>query len=178
MTEPLIIRPATGADLGAVAAIYAPYVTDTVITFETEVPSTADWSDRFAMITAAGHPFLAAELDGQVIGYAYCSPWKTRQAYRHTAEDSIYLAPQARGRGFGGRLLDRLITEARSVGLRQLLAVIADTGDPTSTGLHRSRGFVDAGRLTAVGHKHGRWLDTVLLQLSLSPSAPEPTSAP
>jgi phosphinothricin acetyltransferase len=166
--EQLRIRSAGQADLAEIAAIYAPYVTATVVTFETEVPSAEAWNDRFRTVTEAGLPFLVAELDGAVVGYAYCGPWKTRPAYRYTAEDSIYLAPRARGRGLGGRLLDRLITTAGAAGLRELLAVIADTGDPASAALHRSRGFVDAGRLTGVGHKHDRWLDTMILQRSLT----------
>ena len=104
---------------------------------------------------------------GRVAGYAYCAPWKTRPAYRHTVEDSIYVAPDAVGCGIGGRLLDELLTECTRAGVREVIAVIVDADGAASLALHRNRGFVDAGRLTAVGFKHGRWLDTMLLQRSL-----------
>ena len=97
-----------------------------------------------------------------------CSQWKTRPAYRHTVEDSVYVAPHAVGRGVGGRLLDALLDECARSGIREVVAVIVDADGAASLALHRNRGFVDAGRLTAVGFKHGRWLDTVLLQRSLT----------
>lgn len=173
IVEPLL-RPATEGDLARIAEIYAPYVADTVITFETIVPDVAEWSARLEAIRGNGLPFLVAETERRVVGYAYCAPWKTRSAYRRTAEDSIYLDPAARGRGLGGRLLDRLLDEAQAVGVREVIAVIADpaeSGDPTDTAsvsLHRRRGFAEAGRLRRVGHKHGHWVDTVLMQRSLS----------
>ena len=111
---------------------------------------------------------MTAILGGQVAGYAYCGPWKTRPAYRHTVEDSVYLAPHAVGLGIGGRLLDALLTGCAGADVRQVIAVIVDADCAASLALHRNRGFVDAGRLTAVGFKHGRWLDTLLLQRSLS----------
>ncbi len=102
-------------------------------------------------------------------GYGYCAPWKTRPAYRHTAEDSVYLAPSALGLGIGGRLLDTLLSNCASAGVRQVIAVIVDIeGAAASLALHRNRGFLDAGRLTAVGYKHSRWLDTLLLQRSIA----------
>ncbi|BCK57014.1 hypothetical protein NWFMUON74_47860 [Nocardia wallacei] len=163
------MRAGTMADLPAIAEIYAHYVLGTVATFEMRTPDVAEWRRRFAAITAAGLPFLVAEEDGRVAGYAYCSPWKTRPAYRHTVENSIYLAPWALGRGLGGNLLDELLSACRARDLREVIAVIADTGDQSSPALHRSRGFTDAGRLRHVGHKHDRWIDTVLMQLSLHP---------
>ncbi len=171
MTPEPLVRPARPADLAAVAAIYAPYVTDTVVTFELDPPTVAAWQERYDAVAAAGLPFLVAVVDGVVVGYAYASPWKPRPAYRHTAEVSIYLAAAAQGRGTGGVLLDRLVEECRRSGRRELIAVIADAGLPASVALHRSRGFVDAGRLRAVGHKLDRWIDTVLLQLRLGPGA-------
>ncbi|RDI65350.1 GNAT family N-acetyltransferase [Nocardia pseudobrasiliensis] len=161
------LRHGTEADLPAVAKIYAHYVTETVATFEFDAPDTAEWRLRFASITAAGLPFLVAEFDGRLAGYAYCGPWKQRPAYRNTVENSIYIAPWATGRGLGGRLLDELLTECRTRGIREVIAVIADSGDLTSPALHRGRGFVEAGRLRNVGHKHDRWLDTILMQRSL-----------
>ena len=110
---------------------------------------------------------MTATLGDRIAGYAYCAPWKTRPAYRYTVEDSIYLAPDAVGRGIGGLLLDGLLTECTGTGTREVIAVIVDADGAASMALHRNRGFREAGRLTAVGFKHGRWLDTVLLQRSL-----------
>lgn len=168
------VRAATEDDLGAIGGIYAHYVTSSVATFELEPPEHAEWLRRYRAITAEGLPFLVAEhpeLPGTVAGYAYCTPWKARPAYRHTAEDSVYLDPHARGRGIGGALLDRLLAGCVEAGVRQVLAVIADSGDPASTALHTGRGFAEVGRLREVGFKHGRWLDTVLLQRILTGQA-------
>ncbi|PXY32689.1 acetyltransferase [Prauserella muralis] len=167
MAEPVVVREAVVADLSAITGIYAHYVTASVATFELEPPDEAEWRRRFAGITGAGLPFLVSEQEGRVAGYAYCSPWKPRPAYRQTVEDSIYLAPSALGRGLGGRLLDGLLGRCSALGIREVIAVVADSGDPASAALHRRRGFTDAGRLRRVGFKHGRWLDTVLLQRSL-----------
>lgn len=172
-----VIRPAGHADLKAVADIYAHYVRHTVITFDETPRSAADWERLLGDLAVRGLPFLVAEVSGAVAGFAYAAPWRPKPAYRYTVEDTIYLAPDATGRGLGAALLDRLITEAGRAGTRRMIAVIADTGgDGTgsegpgsgaSTALHRRFGFTDAGRLTAVGHKHGRWVDTVLLQRPL-----------
>ncbi|HWJ80808.1 MAG TPA: GNAT family N-acetyltransferase [Nocardioides sp.] len=161
------VRRATYDDLPRVAAIYAPYVTGTVVTFELDVPRPAEWRQRLDAVAAAGLPFLVADGEDGVVGYAYLAPWKTRPAYRHTAEDSVYLDPAARGRGTGGLLLDALLEEARAAGVREVLAVIADNGTDVSPRLHRSRGFRDVGRLERVGRKLDRWVDTVLMQRSL-----------
>jgi L-amino acid N-acyltransferase YncA len=122
-------------------------------------------------VVDAGLPFLVATLDDDVAGYAYCGPWKTRPAYRQTVEDSIYLAPDALGRGLGGRLLDALLTACAEADIREVIAVVADGGaeSQASLALHRGRGFAEVGRLRSVGYKHDRWLDTVLLQCSLTP---------
>ncbi|MFI0775459.1 GNAT family N-acetyltransferase [Streptomyces sp. NPDC021212] len=171
------IRPAGHADLKAVADIYTHYVRHSVITFDETPRSAADWEQLLRDLTVRGLPFLVAELSGAVAGFAYAAPWRPKPAYRYTVEDTIYLAPDATGQGLGTALLGRLITEAGRAGKRQMIAVIADTGsdgtgDATgsdaSTALHRRFGFTDTGRLTAVGHKHGRWVDTVLLQRPLS----------
>ncbi|HEY7918714.1 MAG TPA: GNAT family N-acetyltransferase, partial [Streptosporangiaceae bacterium] len=114
-------------------------------------------------------PFLVAEAAGTVAGYAYASPWRPKPAYRHTVEDSVYLAPGQRGRGLGRLLLESLLAGCADAGVRQVIAVIADSGDPASAALHRACGFADAGRLTQVGFKHGRWIDTVLMQRELQP---------
>lgn len=163
----LVIRQARPADLDAVGAIYAHYVATSTATFELTPPDRQEWVRRFSAIDEHGLPFVVAGLGGGIAGYAYCAPWKSRPAYRHTAEVSVYVAPEAVGQGVGGALLDALLERAAAAGIRELIAVIADTGDPASIALHRRRGFVDAGRLTGVGLKHGRWLDTVLLQRRL-----------
>jgi L-amino acid N-acyltransferase YncA len=163
----LVVRPTVADDLDAIGAIYAQHVRTGVATFELVAPDAAEWKRRLASVVDEGLPFLTAELDGRVAGYAYCGPWKARPAYRHTVEDSIYLAPDAVGRGVGGRLLDALLDQSAKVGVREIIAVIVDADGAASLALHRNRGFIDAGRLTAVGFKHGRWLDTLLLQRSL-----------
>lgn len=162
------IRPTHADDLDAVGDIYGHYVENTVATFELTRPDRAEWDRRFDAVTTAGLPFVSAVLDGEVVGYGYCAPWKTRPAYRHTVEDSLYAAPHAVGRGVGGRLLDALLTGCAAAGVRQMIAVVVDADAAASVALHRSRGFVEAGRLTAVGFKHDRWLDTVLFQRSLA----------
>ena len=164
----MAIRPTSPGDLDAVGEIYAHHVRTGVATFELTPPDRSEWLQRLRAVTAHGLPFLTATLDGEVAGYAYCAPWKTRPAYRHTVEDSVYVAPQAVGRGVGGRLLDALLEECAQSGIREVIAVIVDADGAASLALHRDRGFVDAGRLTAVGFKHGRWLDTLLLQRSLT----------
>ncbi|MFI7240579.1 GNAT family N-acetyltransferase [Streptomyces qinglanensis] len=161
------MRPAALADLASVADIYAHYVTDTVVTFDQTPPSAEDWRHRFQELSGRGLPFLVAELGTEIAGYAYAGPWRPKPAYRYTVEDSVYLAPGRTGRGLGSALLARLLRECRPAGVQQVVAVIADTGSDASTALHRSHGFTPAGRLTAVGRKHGRWVDTVLMQYSL-----------
>ncbi len=166
-SEPTI-RPTVPEDLDAIREIYAHHVRAGVATFEVDPPDADEWSRRLASVIDSGLPFISAEIAGAISGYAYCTPWKSRPAYRHTVEDSIYLAPDAVGRGIGGRLLDALLTRCSDAGIREVVAVIVDDDADASLALHRNRGFVDAGRLAKVGFKHGRWLDTVLLQRSLN----------
>lgn len=153
--------------LPAIGEIYAHHVDTGVATFEVTPPDQAEWDRRYRAALERELPFLSATLDGRVAGYAYCAPWKPRCAYHLTVEDSIYLAPDAVGRGVGGRLLDELLHRCTTIGIREIIAVIADSDASGSLALHRNRGFVDAGRLRQVGFKHGRWLDTLLLQRSL-----------
>lgn len=169
----VVIRPATPRDLEAAADIYAHYVLHTVATFETTVPSVANWERRLDDLTGDGLPFVVAELYGQVAGFAYAAPWRPKPAYCHTVEDTIYLAPSATGRGLGRALLREVIAGAARAGARQMIAVIADTGSDASAALHRRCGFTEAGRLTAVGRKHGRWVDTLLLQREVTAGEPE-----
>jgi L-amino acid N-acyltransferase YncA len=168
LAEEVVVCPATSADLAGVAGIFAHYVTNTVITFE-EIPFTAaQWHDKLNDLTDRGLPFLIARMGGEVAGFAYAAPWRPKPAYRHTVEDSIYLAPDRTGRGLGRVLLSALLTRCTEAGMRQMVAVIADAGGDASVALHRSLGFVTVGRLVGVGRKHGRWVDTVLMQRDLA----------
>ncbi len=162
------VRTAEAGDLPAVARILEPYATRTVATFDEEPPSLDAWSARFADLAARGLPFLVAELEGEVVGYAYASPWRPKSAYRYTVEDSVYLAPEAQRRGVGTRLLSALLDACSLAGVRQVVAVVAD--DPAAAGslpLHQRLGFEVAGVLRDVGIKHGRSVSTMLLQRSL-----------
>jgi L-amino acid N-acyltransferase YncA len=177
-TDP-IVRPAGPDDLAAVAGIYAHYVTGTVATFDETPPAVADWRQRLDHLSGLGLPFLVAKVGeegrvgeeatvgGEVVGYAYASPWRPKPAYRHTVEDSVYLAPAWTGRGLGTALLQALLDGCGRAGARQVVAVIADTGTDASAALHRRLGFEHAGRLTGVGYKHGRWVDTILMQRAI-----------
>jgi phosphinothricin acetyltransferase len=162
------VRPADVDDLGAVAEIFAYYVTTSVATFEETPPSVTQWRRRLDELAGSGLPFLVIEAGGEVPGFAFVSPWRPKPAYRHTVEDTVYLAPGWTGKGLGRRLLRALLGECEKGGIQQVIAVIADGGSPASVALHRSCGFTEAGRLTAVGSKHGRWIDTVLLQHDLA----------
>jgi L-amino acid N-acyltransferase YncA len=163
-----VVDPATPDDLERVADIFAHYVWNTAATFEETPPTVAAWRRRLDDLSGLGLPFLVARTGGEVAGYAYASPWRRKPAYRHTVEDSVYLAAGRTGQGLGRALLGPLLTRCADAGLRQVIAVIADAGADASVALHRSFGFVDAGRLTAVGHKHGAWIDTVLMQRDLT----------
>jgi L-amino acid N-acyltransferase YncA len=122
----ITIRRTVADDLDDIGRIYAHHVQTGVATFELDAPDQTEWQHRLQSVTDRGLPFLTATLDGRIAGYAYCAPWKTRPAYRHTVEDSIYLAPDAVGRGIGGRLLDALLTECTGAGVREVIAVIVD----------------------------------------------------
>ena len=150
------------------AGIFAHYVRHTLVTFEETAPPVAAWQARLDELAALGLPFLVARTGGEVAGYAYASPWRGLPGYRRTVTDSVYVAPHRTGQGLGRALLAALLTECARAGMRQVIAVIAGTGDGTSIALHRSFGFTWAGRLTGVGSKHGRWIDTVLMQLDLT----------
>ncbi|AHH94776.1 GNAT family N-acetyltransferase [Kutzneria albida] len=158
------VRSATIEDLAAVAEIYRPYVESTAISFEQEAPTSQQWRARFDNVVNAGLPFLVAEADGVVLGYAYCSPWRTRPAYRRSVESTIYLSGAARGRGLGGQLYTDLLEACREWGAHRVIGVVADSGDPSSLRLHTRLGFREVGRLTEVGHKFGRTWDTVLFE--------------
>jgi len=163
----VVIRPAATTDLAAIRDIFAHYVTTSVATFEERAPTLDDWTRRLAELRSLDLPVLVAALGGTVAGYAYASPWRARPAYRFTVEDSVYVAPGRTGHGIGRQLLASLLEACLAAGRRQVVAVVADTGDPASEALHRGQGFEVAGRLRAVGWKHGRWVDTTIMQRSL-----------
>ncbi len=167
----MIIRPAARADVAAIAAIYRPEVLSGTATFELEPPDDAEMAERLGDLTRRGFPWLVAEESGAVVGYAYAGPYRARAAYRFTVEDSIYLHPTARGRGVGTALLVQLLAEAEACGFRQMIGVIGDSANIASVRLHDALGFRPAGAFVAIGWKHGRWLDTVLMQRPLGPGA-------
>lgn len=166
------VRPLTDDDLEAVARIYAHYVTTSTATFET-VPMTAeDWREKAADIAHRGWPFLVADVDGRVLGFAYATFWRARPAYDLTVEETIYLDPDATGQGIGTELMTAVLRQAREAGARQAIAVVSDHGAEGSYALHRKVGFEQVGHLRAIGEKHGVRLGTYLLQLSLEDGDP------
>ena len=169
MGDEFTVRAAVPADLETVTAICAYYVTSTVTTFEEVPPTVADWRRRLDDLADRNLPFLVADQDGTVTGYAYASPWRPKPAYRYTVEDTVYISPARTGRGLGRALLAALLAGCEQAGARQVIAVIADTGSDASVALHRRLGFTRAGRLRRAGFKHGGWIDTVLMQRELGP---------
>jgi len=164
----VILRPATTADADAIAAIYGHHVIHGYGTFEEAPPTPAEIAGRITAVFDQGLPYLAAEADGAVIGFAYASPYRPRASYRYTVEDSVYIHPDHVGRGVGKALLARVVTECEALGFRQMVAVIGDSGNAGSINLHRSLGFQHAGVGHAFGHKHGRWVDIVWMQRALN----------
>ena len=164
---PLTIRPSTDADLPAIQAIYAHAVTHGTGTFETEVPSVEEMTRRRAEVLSRNLPWLVAERDGEVLGYAYGNYFRPRLAYRFCVEDSIYLAPAAQGQGVGRLLLAELLARCEAAGARQMLAVIGDAQNAGSIGVHTALGFEHTGVLKSAGWKFGRWLDVILMQRTL-----------
>lgn len=177
-----ILRPATRADLPAITAIYADAVTHGTASYELVPPSLGEMSARFEGLETGGYPYLVAETGVDVVGYAYAGPFRPRPAYRFVVEDSIYLAPGVQGRGIGRKLLAGLIERATAAGFRQMIAVIGDgRSDSASVRLHEKMGFRHCGRLEGSGYKHGRWLDTVFMQLAMNGGnslPPDPNSQP
>lgn len=169
--ESLSIVCATLADLPAITDIYRHHVLNGTGTFETTAPDLAAMQSRWQEVRDRDLPWLVAREADEVVGYAYANWFRPRLAYAYTVEDSIYVHPQALGRGIGGALLDALVKECTARGRRQMLAVIGDADNAGSIGLHRSRGFAEIGRMPAVGWKFGRWLDVVLMQRALGPGA-------
>jgi L-amino acid N-acyltransferase YncA len=167
----LTIRPASAPDIPAITRIYAHAVTHGTASFEYEPPSEAEMARRMSELTDKGFPYFAAEADGTLAGYAYAGPYRTRPAYRFTLEDSVYVAPEAQGRGVGRALLSQLIAQAERQGFRQMIAVIGDSEQTGSIALHAALGFAYVGSLPNTGFKFGRWLDSVLMQRPLGPGS-------
>jgi phosphinothricin acetyltransferase len=170
------IRPAIDADIGAITAIYAHHVLHGTGTFETTPPNEEDMAGRRRDVLAKGLPYLVVEDASGVLGFAYCNWFKPRPAYRFSAEDSIYLAPDAQGLGLGRLLLTELMAQAERAGVRKLIAVIGDSANDGSIGLHKACGFTHVGILSACGWKFDRWLDVVMMERSIglgSSAAPE-----
>ncbi|WP_439574092.1 GNAT family N-acetyltransferase [Phreatobacter sp.] len=163
----MILRPATGADIPAITAIYGPNVRDGIASFEYDVPDASEMERRQAAILAGGYPYLVAEIDGAVVGYAYASAYRTRPGYRFACENSVYVSPAAQGRGVGRALLDQLIDDCTALGYRQMIAVIGNLGNHGSIALHRACGFTVVGVLPSIGWKLDRWVDCVLMQRPL-----------
>jgi L-amino acid N-acyltransferase YncA len=161
------VRPASFADAPAIAAIYAHHVRHGTASFEVDPPTVEFWTDKIAAVTARNWPFLVAEDDREVVGYAYATQFRDRPAYARTCENSIYIRPGMIGRGIGTVLIEALIAAATAGGFREMIAVIGG-GEPASVALHAKAGFRHAGRMERVGEKFGRLLDTVYMQRSLA----------
>jgi L-amino acid N-acyltransferase YncA len=168
MTRP-VIRRAEPADIPHITRIYAHAVRHGTASFEIEPPDEAEMARRHRTLADGGFPYLVAEVGGGIAGYAYAGPYRPRPAYRFSVEDSVYVAPEAHRRGVGRALLDALIAEAQTRGFRQMIAVIGDSAQTASIELHRRAGFRLIGTIESVGFKHGRWLDSVLMQRALGP---------
>ena len=163
------LRPAQPDDLPAIHSIYAPHVRHGLASFEEEPPSVHELERRYRDVIGRGLPYLVAEYGFEVAGYGYCSPYRARSAYRYALEDSIYLRQDMTGRGIGKRLLEELIRRCEGLGYRQIIAVIGDSGNAASIGLHAACGFLRVGTLRSVGFKFGRWVDSVYMQRPLGP---------
>ncbi|BBD40414.1 GCN5 family acetyltransferase [Aminobacter sp. Y103A] len=176
------IRHALPDDLDRITEIYADAVLNGTASYELDPPSRAEMGERYNSLTDAGYPYLVAERDAVILGYAYAGPFRARPAYRFIVEDSIYVAPEAKGAGIGKTLMQALIDESTVLGFRQIIAVIGDGhADSASVQLHERLGFHHTGRMEGSGYKHGRWLDTVFMQLALNGGAtlpPDPGSMP
>lgn len=175
MTEPLL-RDSRDADVPALAVIYGHWVLHGLASFELDPPDEAEMARRRAAVLEGGFPYLVAEDEGtgRVLGYAYAGPYRARSAYRFAAESSVYVAPYAGRRGVGRALLRALLPRLEACGLRQVVAVIGDSGNAASIGLHLACGFRHAGVLPTVGWKHGRWVDSVLMTRPLGAGADTP----
>jgi phosphinothricin acetyltransferase len=164
----VLVRPAAERDADTLAAIYRHHVLHGFGTFEEVPPTPAEMDRRRRAVLVHGLPYLVVEAEGRLLGYAYAAPFRARAAYRFTVEDSVYIAPEAVGRGAGRAVLSAVLQACEGLGLRQILAVIGDSGNAASIGLHRALGFRHLGVSPSVGFKHGRWVDVVWMQKPLN----------
>lgn len=163
-----MIRPSTDRDLASITEIYGWNVLNGVGTWEEVPPSQAEMAKRREAVLALGLPWVVAEVDGAVVGYAYAGPFRTRSGYRYTVEDSVYVAPGAQGRGVGRAMLEAVLGECRRLGVHQAIAGIGDSGNAASIALHTALGFERVGVFPSSGYKFGRWLDVVWMQLAMN----------
>ncbi|MFC5520902.1 GNAT family N-acetyltransferase [Polaromonas jejuensis] len=169
-----LIRPSRDEDIPAITAIYAHHVLHGTGTFETEPPSVADMTARRADVLSKGLPYLVAEQHGKIAGFAYGNWFKPRPAYRYSVEDSIYLAPELHRQGLGRALLAELLARCEAVGIRKVMAIVGDSANAGSIGVHRALGFTQVGLIEACGWKFGAWRDIVILQKTLGPGDTQP----
>jgi L-amino acid N-acyltransferase YncA len=161
------IRTATAADIPAITRIYAHAVEYGTASFELEPPDQAEMARRQQLLLAQNFPYVVAEQAGVVVGYAYAGPYRDRHAYDWCVEDTLYVAPEFHRKGIGRLLLTRLVAESEALGFRQMLGVIGDSANTASIAVHAAVGFRLIGNFQSIGFKHGRWLDTVLMQRAL-----------
>lgn len=167
MTSPPTVRDSRDDDLPAITAIYGYHVRHGLASFEEEAPSLEEMAKRRAAYLASGYPYIVAEAEGRVLGYSYVSAYRPRPAYRFAVENSVYIDQEARSGGIGSALLPVLIERCAALGYRQMIAVIGDSANAASIGLHAKFGFREIGTIRSVGFKHGRWVDSVLMQRAL-----------
>ncbi len=177
-TGPFTLRDACADDATAIQNIYATHVLTGLASFEEVPPDAGEMARRMAVIQTQGLPYIVAESDGRIGGYAYASPFRERSAYRYTVEDSVYIANDALRRGLGRTLLNEVIARCTAAGFRQMIAVIGDSENQGSVGLHTHLGFETVGTMPAVGFKFGRWVDSVRMQRALGPGASAPPEEP
>lgn len=173
-----LIRPSRDEDISAITAIYAHHVLHGTGTFETEAPSAADMASRRADVLSKGLPYLVAEQDGEILGFAYGNWFKPRPAYRYSVEDSVYLAPNLDGKGLGRALLAELLARCEAAGIRKVMAIIGDSANAGSVGVHRALGFTQVGIVEACGWKFGAWRDIVIMQKTLGAGSMQPPIEP
>lgn len=173
-----LIRPSRDEDIPAIAAIYAHHVLHGTGTFETEPPNASDMASRRADVLSKGLPYLVAVHDGEILGFAYGNWFKPRPAYRYSVEDSVYLAPGMDRKGLGRALLAELLARCEAAGIRKVMAIIGDSANAGSVGVHRALGFTQVGIVEACGWKFGAWRDIVIMQKTLGPGNAEPPAAP
>ena len=169
-----LIRPSREDDIPAITAIYGHHVLHSTGTFETEAPGIADMTARRADVLSKGLPYLVAEEDGRIAGFAYGNWFKPRPAYRYSVEDSIYLAPDAHRKGLGRALLAELLARCETAGIRKVMAIIGDSANAGSIGVHRALGFEQVGIIQSCGWKFGAWRDIVIMQITLGMGDTQP----